>query len=363
MLWSASLHSFDNAVKPYEISLSPMTTPFVTTGALPGHALLDDQRSSFGLVGDVGGTNARFALAEYSAAGICLHDFQSLPTHDHPTFDGAIRAYLKGVGQGPQVLDFACLAVAGPIQDRSIKFTNLDWDLTEDGLGQITGARRVRLINDYEAHAYALPHWSIEDAVLIGPASEPGTRAYAIIGPGTGFGQAALIRTGHEDVVVSSEGGHVGFSPVSDRQVQILNWLVTQGIRPSVETLLSGPGLCRIHQALGAFYAKPVEDLSPAQIVDQARSEPSGICRETITVFLDILAQVAGDVALSYGATGGIFIGGGITPKLIDMIDPLRFRAAFEAKTPHESLMHRISVRVIVNAQSALIGCVHAMAA
>jgi len=312
-----------------------------------------------GLVGDIGGTNARFAIAERREGKTSLTNFKSLETAEHKDVYKALAAYFDMIGGKPE-LDYACVAVAGPVKNGHIKFTNLDWEVEEGLLAKATGARRARLINDYAGLAFALPHLEEGDTKCIGPVKQGFGDVHAVMGAGTGFGASVLVGGEFGPYCLSTESGHISFAPVNDYESEILRFLRKKHGRVTVEMLLSGPGLVNLYQAISSIRGELAEDLTPAQITHLEGEDATG-SRYTVEAFLDIMASVCGDLALAHGATSGMFIAGGIAPRLIKHIDELRFRARMEAKAPLAGMVAGIPSRIIIHPYAALLGSANAL--
>lgn len=312
-----------------------------------------------GLVGDIGGTNARFAIAERINGKTGLTNFKSLETADHKDVYKALATYFETIGGKPE-LDYACVAVAGPVKDGRIKFTNLDWEVEEGLLAKATGARKAKLINDYAALAFALPHLGEGDTKIIGPVKQGFGDVHAVMGAGTGFGASVLVGGEFGPYCLSTESGHISFAPVNDYESEILRFLRKKHGRVTVEMLLSGPGLVNLYQAISSIRGERAEDLTPAQITHLEGEDATG-SRYTVEAFLDIMASVCGDLALAHGAVSGMFIAGGIAPRLIKHVDELRFRARMEAKAPLAGLVASIPSSIIIHPYAALLGSANAL--
>ena len=312
-----------------------------------------------GLVGDIGGTNARFAISERHDGKTKLAHFMSLEVADYKDCYDALKFYFSQIGGRPE-LDFTVVAVAGPVKDGAIKFTNLDWTVREDLLAVATGAKKARLINDYAALAYSLPHLSHDDTKTIGKVTHGRGNVHAVMGAGTGFGASVLVGGPYGPYCLSTESGHMSFAPVNDYEVEIQRFLRKRLGRVTIENLLSGPGLVHLYQAIAAIRGETALDLTPAQITQLDGEDAQG-CRYTVEAFLDILASVCGDLALGHGAVSGMFIAGGIAPRLIKSIDELRFRARMEAKAPMTAMVSEIPSRIIMHPYAALIGSANAL--
>ncbi len=310
-----------------------------------------------GLVGDVGGTNARFAIARVYGDETELEHCHSLACARFDDFYGALDAYFARIGETPR-LDFAILAVAGPVREGEIRFTNLDWVVRESALRHKTGAKVVKLINDYGALAYGLPHLRPNDSFNIGDVSRGYGDVYAVMGAGTGFGASVLVDSPNGAVCLSTESGHVAFSPVGPLELEVDRILRERHGRVTVEMLLSGNGLVNLYQAICAVRGDAPRALSAAEITDV---EGEAGCRDTVMTFWDIMAGVAGDFVLSHGATAGIFLAGGIAPKLMKHLDAARFRARMEDKPPMSAMVQGVPCRIITHAFPALLGAANAL--
>jgi len=306
-----------------------------------------------GLVGDIGGTNARFALVELDAPGRPVTRVVSRPAADHPTASEAIAAYLTGQGGARPVA--AVIAVAGPVTDGFIDLTNSSWTLSEAGLVE-AGLGRARLINDYAALALAIGRLGEADLRRIGPEGSPDPQGtLAILGPGTGFGVSALARDGRGgEAALATEGGHVGLAPGDATELEILRDLTERYGRVSVERVLSGPGLEDLHRCLHG------EELDAPAIT---RSALAGDTEALATVdrFCALLGSVAGDFALAYGATGGVYVAGGIAPRILAVLERSPFRERFEAKGRFRDYMAAIPTHVVVHSHPALLGAARAL--
>lgn len=307
------------------------------------------------LVGDIGGTHARLALVTRGAADwrrtyLCA---------DFPGVLQAIESYLAEIGTRSRPTRVA-LAVAGPVIDGCIAFTNNGWRISESELLG-AGFEKARLVNDFAALAMALPYVGPNELNWLGGPREPRPHGtVAVLGPGTGFGIAALAREGGQSTVVTTEGGHVSFAPTDAVEMEVLRYLSKQFERVSVERLLSGPGLANLHGALGAIAGSKTPVLDPAEITRRARAGEAG-CLETVNRFCSILGSVAGDAALSFGAQGGVYITGGVAEKLADLIAASDFRQRFEAKGRFADYQRAIPTWLLASTDAAFVGAAQAM--
>jgi glucokinase len=318
-----------------------------------------NERPYKGLVGDIGGTNARFAIAIRQNGATILNDFQSVECSNFADFYEALRVYFDRIGGKPE-LDFCVLAMAGPVKDGAIELTNLPWTITEVELANQTGAKIARLVNDFAGLAYCLPHLQGADTLPIGTPIKGASNVFAVMGAGTGFGASVLVGGANGPYCLPTESGHATFAPVNDFEIEIYRYLRKKYGRVSIEHLMSGPGLVNLYTSISHIRGEPHKALTPAQITDIDGTDAQG-CRHTIDAFIDILASVAGDLALLHGALSGIFIAGGIINHVIDKIDHQRFRARMEAKGPMTNLVKAIPSKIIINPHAALIGAANVL--
>ena len=306
------------------------------------------------LVGDVGGTNARFALAHRVEGKPVLEHHDSFPAETYPTFLEGVRAFIEGCPIKPTG---GVLAVAGPVTDGEIDLTNSPWRVSETEL-QTLGLNPVRLINDFEALAWGAP--VVPDDMLAslgGPAEGDPQAAIVVLGPGTGFGVSALARDihGHE-IAMPSEGGHACFAPGDAVEDEILRILRRRYDRVSIERLICGPGLLNMHRALAEIDGRESHIEDPAQITAEALTNADSPCGATLARFCAILGAVAGDIALTTGARGGVYIAGGIAPRILPVLKASPFRERFERKGRFQDYMAAIPTHVILHKHAALLG-------
>ncbi len=283
-----------------------------------------------------------------------IHEPKSYANKDYPSAEAAIDAYL--VDAGADRPERVVLAVAGPVEHGSIKLTNLDWRLSEERLQDKGGFRRARLINDFAAQALGAPRVEAHRLLRLGPqipAPEDGT--LAVLGPGTGFGVAGLVREPGRDIVLSTEGGHVAFAPADELEVEIWRRFTRKRDRVSVERVLSGAGLYELYLALADIdgAAAPCAHQEEVQVAAQA-GDP--LAAKTVDRFCLILGAVAGDIALGLGARGGVYVTGGVAQRLADQLAAGGFRERFEAKGRFQAYMRAIPAWLILEPYAALIG-------
>lgn len=296
------------------------------------------------LLGDVGGTNARFALQ--AGPGAEPQAIASYRCADFESLEAVLRHYLA---QHHQCMPrHAAIGIANPIDGDRVQMTNHDWHFSIDALRQALGLQRLLFINDFAALALALPTLQAHEVRRVGNAAAVARGPLALLGPGTGLGVSGLLRGANgRDVVVSGEGGHVTLAATDDEEAAVLVWLRRQFGHVSAERALSGQGLVNLYRAWSALQGHAALDLAAPQISQRALQGGDPACDAALELFLGVLGSVAGNLALTLGATGGVFIGGGIVPRLGNRIDGSRFRQRFEAKGRFGAYLSRIAVHVI----------------
>lgn len=311
------------------------------------------------LIGDIGGTNARFALADPKKAAFTKA--MTLQCAEYPSADDAIRFYLEEISAGAP--DVICLAAAGPVVDNTVQMTNNHWTLDAREMSKDFGNAAVRLMNDFEALAYSVAELEPKYLAPIGlPEQAPlsGDRFnVAVVGPGTGLGAAGLIRRGASVYPIVGEGGHIGFAPKSQVQVDILNALHSRFDRVSVERLVSGSGIENIYWALTRIHGEQRTALSAAEIFASSGDDGDPRATETTHMFFELLGQVAGDIALVLGAADGVFIAGGIAKRYPEMLRNSGFRNAFDNKGRHRAYMEQIATSLITHEEPGLLGAAY----
>jgi len=321
---------------------------------------------NYGLAADIGGTNARFGLVDLdSAEQIALPQSpRKLVAKDYASLTDAVRSYLSDLKLDAPPRQ-AVLAIAGPVGDGTVSMTNSGWRFSARELGAALAVERVRLINDYEAIAYAIPHLAGDDLKTIGPVRAPSAnnRTFAIVGPGTGLGVGGGVRLGKRVVPLVTEGGHADFAPTDDIEIEILKFLRGRYGHVSNERILSGPGLVNLHEALAAIDGVAYEKIDSHAITAQAQADPNSLCGTVFARFCAILGSVCGDVALMMGARDSVFLAGGILPAMEESFAAGPFRERFEAKGRFRDYLRGIPTLLIVQDYAGLIGAAAALRA
>jgi len=311
------------------------------------------------LIGDIGGTNARFALAhpdepEFSGE-LILHGA------DYETAEQAIADYLERSGNiEPDVI---CLAAAGPVVDGCVRLTNNEWVIDGRELRQKYPKSSVRLLNDFEAIAYSIPTLGENDISTVGllPSELEGKSEFTlgVIGPGTGLGIGGLL--GRENAIypVVGEGSHAGFAPETRMQLRVLKQLRQRYERVSEERMVSGPGLENIYWALRKIHGEKTNGITAAEIFSRVLANEDVIATEATQLFFEVLGQIAGNLALALGAYDGVYLAGGILKRYPDLLKTSSFRSGFENKGRHRSLMEKVPTSLILHPQPGLLGASH----
>lgn len=308
------------------------------------------ERKAAGLVADIGGTHARFALAAPDGR---LSATLTLSTAAHASLVEALHAYLSRIGAVAPAR--AVLAVATPVTGDAIAFTNCPWHFSIAATRRALGFEHLEVINDFAALAHALPYLRGRETSALGHGRAARGAPMAVLGPGTGLGVAALVPAGAQWIALPGEGGHASFSPADEREAALLRIVWRTHAHVSAERLISGPGLSVLADALCEQRARAPLGLDAAAIATRAAAGDE-LCTEAIAVFCAMLGGFAGNVALTLGARGGVFIGGGIAPRLADVLARSAFRARFEAKGRFAPYLARIPTRLILAPTAALRG-------
>jgi len=304
------------------------------------------------LVGDIGGTHARFALIGDRSAD--PQHQSTLRCADHEDLAAAVESYLDAIGR-PRVME-AALAVATPVLGDSLKFTNNDWRFSIAQTRQRLGLNRLLVVNDLVALALAVPHLRQDELRQLGPGQSAPGSPIAVLGVGTGLGTAGLMQAGENArVAIPGEGGHMSFAPGNGREMALLSMLWRRWEHVSFERLASGPGLVNIHRALCELDGVAWEPVSAQELTSRAAAgDPRS--DEAMEIFCSVLGAAAGDFCLAIGATGGVYLGGGVVSAVGRRLDQSAFRERFEAKGRFREYLALVPTWVIVSPFPALIG-------
>jgi glucokinase len=339
------------------------------------------------LAGDIGGTKIHLALFDWDKGRVDPIREDTVWTADYESFEEVLTEFLEeqeDTEPGSEdtseddndsptprpsslsPLTAACFGVPGPVLNNTCRTTNIPWTIEGDKLEEFLKVPQVKLLNDLEATAYGLPLLEpeeIEDLNPNAPAPPPnGTRA--LLAAGTGLGESLIVWTGKDYQICPSEGGHADFAPNNDLEIELLRYLRTSYLHVSYERVLSGPGLHLIYQFLRdtqknepTWFSEKLPTGDPASLIAEAGLEGKpDICKNALQLFASIYGAEAGNMALKVLAMGGVYIGGGIAPKILPALQDGTFMKSFLAKGRYKRLLGKIPVRVILNPHTALLG-------
>ncbi len=307
------------------------------------------------LVADIGGTNARFAIADRGAdETFKLSEVRRLDAAAFETICDAAAAYLEMIGERPRR---ACFAAAGPVEDDGVDVTNSHWRLDKAEISAALALDDLKIVNDFSALAAGVDQLAASDFIEVKTGEAVPSAPILVIGPGTGLGQALVVPTRQGRQIIATEGGHISFAPRTDQDVAVMQFLAQDIPYVSNEQLLSGPGLGRMHRALSVLAGRPLPKArAAAEITGSAADGSDPIAMEAVAMFCGLLGRVVGDAVLSTGARGGVVLGGGILPKIIEVFLKSDFVERFGDKGPMRAYMAKIPVRMISSDEAALLG-------
>src|SRR5581483_11582666 len=308
------------------------------------------------LVADIGGTNARFALAD--PATLELSHVGQIRCSAEPSFAAALSGYLASLPVSPVS---AAIAVAAPILGEEIRLTNSTWSFTKRELCRIAGFEQLLVLNDFEALAHSLPYLGAKDLRRVRGAEPEPQAPKLVLGPGTGLGVAGLVWSGTRWIAVAGEGGHASLGAKDERELALLDRLRHGRAHLSVERVLSGPGLADLYRAVAASRGESPGALEPNDVLVRGLAGEDRIAGEALDFFVTRLGAFAGDAALLFGARGGVYLGGGIAPKILPLLEGTAFRDAFVQKGRMAAYLETIPVYAIVAEFAALRGAAEAI--
>ena len=313
------------------------------------------------LAGDVGGTKTSLALYRREGRGLLRVRMATYRSREHADLDSILRDFLGG----ETAVERACVGVAGPVEDGRCKLTNLDWEVDEASLRRTLGVREAYLVNDLQATASSLPFLRTSDRAMLQEGGADPRGNMAVLSAGTGLGEGFLVDSGTGYIPLASEGGHVDFAPRDEREMRLHAFLRAKHGRVSLERVLSGPGLHDVYRFLREEERMAEE---PGIAAEVAGGEPQhaivrhglaggqGACAETVRIFCSLYGAEAGNLALQYLATGGVFLGGGIAPAILTALRRGEFLSAFLDKGRMRALLSRVPVAVILDPGAPLLG-------
>lgn len=317
--------------------------------------------ASVALVADIGGTNARFALARAQRqAPLVAESVRQLAVHDYPSLVDAARHYLDSMQPLPGRLATGVFAVAGRVEGDQALMTNHPWLISRAAAEHALGLESLQLVNDFAAQAMAVGLLTDADLGVVGTVgrqpSSAASRTYAVLGPGTGLGVSALIVRDGVSFALETEGGHTAFAPSTAEEVAVLDRLLVEFDRVSNERLISGGGLSNIQLALAREAGDATACRRPPQEITAAARAGDAVCQRAVEIFCSVFGAFAGDLVLTLGAWDGVFLTGGLVPKLLGELQRSGFRRRFEAKGRFSAAMARVPTLAVLHPQAGLLG-------
>jgi glucokinase len=314
------------------------------------------------LAGDIGGTNSRLAIFTSDDGRLRCVAEATFASREHANLESIVQRFLSSFTGS---IDVACLGIAGPVKDGRSTAINLPWTVDANELAQRLRIDTVKLLNDLEAYAYGIAMLKPEDLVPLNAGAPNASGNAAVIAAGTGLGEAGLFWDGRQLRPFATEGGHTSFAPNDPLQVELHGFLWREFAHVSWERLLSGPGLLSIYRFLRdtgrgeepAWLRRELQQQDPPAVISQAAlAGSSGLCQQAIELFVTLYGSEAGNLALKIMATAGVYVAGGIAPKIITKLTDSTFMQAFVAKGRLEPILRDMPVHVIMNDKAALLG-------
>jgi glucokinase len=314
------------------------------------------------LAGDIGGTHARLAFYDSSGGKFKHVQTKIFPSHQYPGLDAIVREFVAAAKAHP---DAACFGVAGPITNGRVETTNLPWTIESKRLSEELQIKEAFLINDLEATAWGIPVLHSKDLVPLNQVQGDPTGPQAVVAAGTGLGEAIMFWDGTQYQVVACEGGHTDFGPRDDLEVELFRYLHKLYGHVSYERILSGPGLVNVFHFLRdtgrgtepKWLTDEMQSSDPAACISRAALEgKSPLAEQALAIFISVYGAEAGNLALKTKATGGVFLAGGIAPKILTKLAGTVFMHSFVSKGRMQPLLDTMPVKVVINDSTALLG-------
>lgn len=317
------------------------------------------------LAGDIGGTKTDLALyKEEEGKIVCLKE-KKFPSQKYPNLRLIVKEFMEGE---TEKISKGCFGIAGPVKKGKSKATNLPWLVDSDVLSKELGIGKVSLINDLEANAYGLNMLREDEFYLLSKGNSDAEGNQALISAGTGLGEAGIFFDGRRHIPFASEGGHTDFAPRNEIEDAMLRFLRKKFSHVSYERILSGPGLYNVYQFIVETHIESEKEEvlkeiaagdSPRLISEKGLNGESIACRKALELFISIYGSEAGNVALKMLALGGVYIGGGIAPKLLSLLKQGEFLDSFRCKGRFFDLLKGITIKVVLNDKTALLGSLY----
>jgi len=307
--------------------------------------------TTYALVGDVGGTNARLALCALDTGE--LSQIKTYTNDEFASLEAVLQHYLA---EQTQAIKHACIAIACPVQGDVITMTNRDWAFSIQQMQANLQLERLEVINDFTAVSMAIPMLKTEDVLQFGGDKAQEGKAIAVFGAGTGLGVAHLVHAADRWVSLPGEGGHVDYAPTTEEEAVIHALLREELGHVSAERILSGQGLVNLYRSIVTADQRIAEDLGPKEVSERAVEGNCTDCRRALSLFCVIMGRFAGNLALNLGTFGGVYIAGGIVPRFLPFFQASGFRQAFEDKGRFKAYVQPIPVFLITHEQPGLLG-------
>jgi glucokinase len=308
------------------------------------------------LVADIGGTNSRLAL--YDPHRNELRSLRTFVNRDYGQFEDIITTWLDGLAEARP--HDCCLAVAAPPFDDRVTMININWSFSRSELAERFNFAVLRCINDFEANAFSLPHLREHDLATLYPGRGDNGGKLAVVGPGTGLGGATLSRSPGSVAACASEPGHMGLAPATELELELFRYLQPRHGEVYAELLVSGPGLRRLYQALGAIRGQEIQSLTPEEISGRAQGGQCELCALTLNTYCALLGSICGDYVLANGAYGGLYLAGGILPGMLGFLRQSTFVERFQHKGMMRAHLSHVPMYVITCETTGLLGAAHA---
>ena len=307
------------------------------------------------IVADIGGTNARFGLVTDIQDGQpVIGEVHVLNGSEYETIQDAIRAYIELLAIAtPQA---ACVAIAGPIDGDDARMTNLNWSFKQSEVKKEFGFTQFAAINDFASLSIATSKLTDEDLIPVKDGERDPQGNKAILGPGTGLGVAGLAYNDKGWLPIPSEGGHVNIAPATELECDVIKAAIKQHGHVSAEVFISGPGLVHLYKALADVRGEQTKELQPKDVTSFALDNSDALCKETLELFCSFIGTLSGNLALTYGARGGVYLAGGILPRFADFLRASDFNKRFSEKGVMSHYVKDIPVSIIGHKQPGLLG-------
>lgn len=303
------------------------------------------------VIGDIGGTHARFAICDIDE--LSVRHFAVFTTDMFTSLPEAVAHYLESIPENPDIAGFA---IADPLSSERMGVENTAWSFTADEVQKACGAGKIHFVNNFEALALCLPYLNAHDRAQISPGEANEDAPMVVLGTGGEFGTATLRKISRKYVPFSGAAGHMAFSASNEREMAILSRVADKHGYAPLQSVLSGHGIETIHAVLADLNGKATSEATASGIIDLALKDEDALALDTLDCFISILARVAGDMALLHDARGGLYLGRGITPKILKVLDSERFRAAYRNKGQLSDFVASIPVYAVLAHDAGLRG-------